>query len=95
MKYMLGLLIIFVVLDGVITNVLINVGIARESNPFLQLLVGNTGFILLKFAGAVLCSFILWDIYRHFPKVALIATRIFVAAYGIIVVWNASLFITA
>ena len=93
MKYLLGVLIIFVVLDGFLTQGLINGGLAREGNPFLQPLVGDVGFIILKAAGALLCAFILWDIYRHFPRVAVIATWCFVAAYGVIVLWNSSLFI--
>ena len=92
-KILLGLLVVFVIADGLITQVLIRDGLAREGNPFLQPLVGESGFILLKAAGALLCAFILWDIYRRFPRVAVIATWCFVAAYGVIVLWNSSLFI--
>ena len=95
MKYLLGLLIVFVISDGLITQLLIDGGLAREGNPFLQPLVGEVGFIILKVVGALLCAFILWDVYRHFPKVAIIATRCFVVAYGVIVLWNTSLFILA
>jgi len=94
-KILLGLLVVFVIADGLITQVLIRDGLAREGNPFLQPLVGESGFILLKAAGALLCAFILWDIYRRFPRVAVIATWCFVAAYGVIVLWNSSLFILA
>ena len=93
MKYLLGLLVVFVVLDGLLTRFLIDGGLGRESNPLLQPLVGENGFIILKAVGALVCAFILWDVYRHFPKVALIATWCFVIAYGIIVLWNSSLFI--
>ena len=92
MKYLLGLLIIFVVADGLLTNSLIEMGIAREGNPFLQPIVGDAGFIVLKAVGALLCAFILWDIYRRLPKVALISTSFFVVFYGVIVLWNSSLF---
>ena len=95
MKYLLLTLIIFVILDGFITEFLVNGGLARESNPFLQPLVGEAGFIILKTVGALLCAFILWDVYRHFPRVAVIATSVFVGAYGIIVVWNSSIFLMA
>ena len=93
MKYLLGLLMIFVVGDGLLTHFLVDGGLAREGNPFLQPLVGDIGFIILKAAGALLCAFILWDIYRHFPRMAVIATWCFVAAYGVIILWNSSLFI--
>jgi len=95
MRYLLGLLVIFVVLDGFLTQGLVNGGLAREGNPLLQPLVGEAGFIVLKVVGALLCAFILWDIYRHFPRVAIIATSCFVVAYGAIVLWNSSLFILA
>ena len=95
MKYLLATLVAFVVLDGLLTELLINGGMAREGNPFLQPLVGDVGFIILKIVGSLLCAFILWDIYKRFPKVAVIATWIAVAGYGIIVVWNSSLFLLA
>ena len=93
MKYLLGLLIVFVILDGLLTQFLVNGGLAREGNPLLQPLVGEAGFIILKVVGALLCAFILWDVYRRFPKVAVIATWCCVVAYGAIVLWNSSLFI--
>ncbi len=93
MKYLLALLVIFVVLDGLLTQGLVNGGLAREGNPLLRPLVGEAGFIVLKVVGALLCAFILWDIYRRFPRVAIIATSCFVVAYGVIVLWNSSLFI--
>ena len=91
MSYLLGLLVAFVIGDGLITNFLVTDGIAREGNPFLQPLVGEAGFIVLKVAGALLCAVILWDIYRRYPRVALISTSFFVVCYGVIVLWNLSL----
>jgi len=95
MKYLLFTLVAFVILDGLLTELLINGGRAREGNPFLQPLVGDIGFMILKVVGALLCAFILWDIYKRFPRVAVITTWIAVAGYGIIVVWNSSLFLLA
>ena len=91
MSYLLGLLVAFVIGDGLLTHFLVTGGIAREGNPFLQPLVGEAGFIVLKVAGALLCAVILWDIYRRYPKVALISTSFFVVCYGVIVLWNLSL----
>ncbi len=95
MKYLLGFLVVLVILDGVLTQGLINGGLAREGNPFLEPLVGEVGFIVLKVVGALVCALILWDVYRHFPRVARIATWFFVVAYGAIVLWNSSIFILA
>ena len=95
MLWLLGVLVAFVILDGIITEALLANGLARESNPFLEPLVGEIGFMLLKIAGSLIVAGILWDVYLHFPKVATIATWIFVWAYGAIVVWNTSLFLIA
>ena len=93
MKYLLGVLVSFVVLDGLVTEFLIDGGLAREGNPFLEPLVGDIGFMILKVVGSLLCAFILWDIYKRFPKVAVAATWIAVAGYGGIIIWNTSLFL--
>jgi hypothetical protein len=95
MKYLLGILVVFVVLDGLLTRFLVDGGLAREGNPLLQRLVGENAFIALKVVGALLCALILWDIYRRFPKLAVIATWCCVVIYGGIVLWNSSVFIPA
>ena len=91
MKYLLGSLVILVVSDGLLTNFLVNGGLAREGNPFLQTIVGDLGFIILKAVGVLLCAFILWDIYRRYPRLALVSTWYFVIGYGVIVLWNSAL----
>jgi hypothetical protein len=91
MVYLLITLVSLVVLDGLLTEYLVPGGKAREANPLLEPLVGQTGFMILKILGALLCAFILWDVYRRYPKVAIIATWVAVAGYGIIVIWNTSL----
>jgi hypothetical protein len=95
MLILLGTLVFFVVLDGLLTELLVARGVVREMNPFLQPLVGDIGFMILKVAGAGLCAAILWDIYRRYPKIASITTWIAVGGYGVIVLWNTSLFIFA
>lgn len=95
MKALLCLLVLFVILDGLLTELLINRGVVREINPFLQPLVGDIGFMVLKAVGSLLCAFILWDIYGRFPRLAAITTWVAVAGYGVIVAWNISLFILA
>ena len=93
MIILLAVLVGFVILDGVLTEILMKRGVAREINPFLQPLVGDVGFMVLKVVGSLLVALILWDIYRRFPRVAVIATWIAVAGYGVIVLWNTSLFL--
>jgi hypothetical protein len=93
MKYLLAVLVSFIILDGLITERLVGGGLAREGNPFLKPLVGDFGFIIVKIAGALICTFILWDVYKRFPKMAVAATWCFVAAYGLILAWNSSFFL--
>ncbi len=90
MKYLLSILVVFVVLDGLLTRFLIDGGLAREGNPFLQSLVGENTFIIIKVIGALLCAFILWDINKRFPRLARVATWCCVVFYGGIVLWNTS-----
>jgi hypothetical protein len=91
MKYLLGVMVLFVLLDGLVTEYLVRVGLAREGNPLLQPLVGNIGFMVVKAGGALLCTLILWDVYKRFPRIAIGATWCFVLAYAVILAWNSSI----
>ena len=82
-------------LNGLLSNFLIKGGLGREGNPFLQPMVGDAGFIVIKVVGVLICAVILWDIYRRFRKLALISTSFFVIFYALIVLWNLSLFAMA
>lgn len=93
--YLLSALVALVVADGLMTNFLVGKGAAREANPILEPIVGQTGFMILKIVGALLCAFILWDVYRRFPRVGIIASWIAVIGYAVIVAWNASLILLA
>jgi len=93
MKYLLGLLVGFEILDGVMSYFLVRGGLGREGNPFLQPIVGEVSFLVLKVVGGLICALILWDIYKRFPRVALISTSCFVAFYVVIVVWNLGVFL--
>jgi hypothetical protein len=93
MVYLLGLLAVFIISDGLLTHALVGNGL-REGNPLLVPLVTQGNLMVLKLVGTVICIIILWDLYRRFPKVALITTSCFVVAYGAIVFWNFHLFLT-
>ncbi len=92
MKYLLGLLAGFIVSDGLLTYFLVRHGLGREGNPFLLPIVGGDSFLVLKVVSAILAVLILWDIYRRFPRLALVSTSCFVVVYGMIVFWNLGLF---
>lgn len=92
MKYLLGLLVGFEILDGVLSHFLIRSGLGREGNPFLQPIVGEVNFLILKVVGGLICALILWDIHKRLPRVALITTSCFVVFYAAIVSWNLGVF---
>jgi hypothetical protein len=93
MKQLLTVLVLFVIMDGLVTEYLVGGGLAREGNPLLEPLVGNVGFMLVKTAGALVCTYILWDVYKRFPRIAVGTTWCFVAVYGLILAWNSSIFL--
>ena len=93
MRYLLGLLVLLNIADGVISYFLIDLGKGSEANPFLLHMVGEPAFMIIKVIGVLLCALLLWDIHRRYPRVAFVSTSCFVAFYAVIVVWNSSLFL--
>lgn len=95
MKLLLAILSILVIADGVVTNILVEAGIAREVNPLMQPFAGSGSLILVKLAGAMVCSVILLDIYRRYPGFGRLATACLAGLYGLIVIWNLGMLLTA
>lgn len=91
-RRLLAALIALVVSDGVITHFLISNGLGWEANPFLRNLVGHENFLVIKVVGVLLAVFILWDIYKHWPRLAVISSWCFVGLYSGIIAWNLSVF---
>jgi len=89
---LLIVLVALVVADGVITRFLIMHQLGVEANPFLKAWVRSDLLLVLKLAGAAVAAFILWRIYKMRPKVALVATLIFTAAYALLIIWNIIVF---
>jgi len=87
-KYLLCTLVALVAADGLISQFLVRSGLGREGNPFLRNWVGEGNFLAIKVVGALVCSLILWDIYKRWPKLVLISSSAFVAVYTGIVLWN-------
>jgi len=88
MSYLLGALITLVVSDGLISHFLVRHGLGREGNPFLETLVGEWNFLVIRVLAVLLCAFILWDIYKRRSRLAVITTLCFVVLYTGIVLWN-------
>ena len=89
-RYVLLLLVSLILADGVITEYLIDSGLAWESNPFLRGPLANGSFMLVKTIGCLLVVLLMVNIYRQQPKWAVVASWIFVFVYTGIVYWNLS-----
>ena len=81
------------VLDAVLTHFLVKNNLGTEGNPLLAPIVGGPLFFVVKFLGALLAAFILWDIYRRNRKLGLRATTCLVAVLTLIVFWNTGVFL--
>ncbi len=94
-RYLVVLLVALVLADGVMTEFLVERGLAREGNPFLHSLLVSGNLMLFKLAGAIVCALILWDVYRRHPNLAFAGTLLLVAGYSAIVYWNIFSFVVA
>lgn len=88
MKRLIVLLAALVIADAMVTEFMVGNGFGREGNPFLEGLVGEKAFILLKIGGALLVAFLLWDMYKRWPKLAVIGASGMAFCYSAIVIWN-------
>ena len=93
MKYILGVLVLLVVADGVVTNLLIKQDIAYEGNPLLSNIAGGWGLIIAKIVGVLLAALILWDISRCYHRIAFWTGTAFLLIYAAIMAWNLRLLI--
>ena len=93
MKNVLVILVALVVADGIVSQFLVNYQLGYEWNPFLQALVGQDYFLLIKLAGALICVLILWDIHKTRPRAALASSLFFVVFYTVLVYWNVGIYL--
>jgi hypothetical protein len=87
-RILLGSLFAAIVADGVITRYLVNHGLAREGNPFLEYWVLEDKLLSFKILGGLLAVFALWNIYRRKPIVSVIIASVFLLGYIGIICWN-------
>jgi len=87
-RYLLCLLFSLVVADGIISNFIVQNGLGREGNPFIQSIVGQTSFIFLKLSAAFISALILWKVFRQHTRLGLVSIIFFVMLYTAILWWN-------
>ncbi len=90
-KFILSALLLLNILDGLVTNTLIKSDIAHEGNLVLISVAGGPRLIVVKFVGVLLAAAVLWDIYRHHPRLSFWTSVAFAVIYCGIVAWNLNL----
>lgn len=88
MKFLVPLLVILEVIDGILTYSGVAKGLVGEANPLIQSFVGTGNFLLMKVSGALLCALLLWLIFRRFPRLSLVATSGILLFYAVVFTWN-------
>lgn len=92
---LLAILISLVTSDGILSNFLINKGLAIEANPVMRGWVGSIDFLAIKLAGGFLAAILLWDFSRRHPKIAFVSAICCVIFYTAIIYWNLITFVVA
>jgi hypothetical protein len=92
MKQLLGIMSGLNISDGLFTDYAVNNEIVKEANSLMKAFVFGGDFVLLKIAGAILCSLALWLVYKRFPRTALAATSFIVLVYSVVLTLNIVVF---
>lgn len=90
MGFLIPLLVALETADGVLTYSAVGKDLVREANPVMQNIVGTGNFLVMKIAGGLLCAFLLWMVYKRFPRISLISTSAIVIFYAAVLTWNLS-----
>lgn len=92
---LLCVLVVLVIGDGLVSHFVVTGRLGHEGNPLLQMWVGGEAFLVVKAIGALVCAFLLWDMYRRWSGLAVASTWAFVLAYAGIVAWNLAVLLGA
>jgi hypothetical protein len=93
MKYLLPILSGLEISDGVFTDFAVGQGLVKEANPLMASIVSEDLFLFLKVAGALICTGILWLVYKKYPGVARTVSSAIIVFYIAVLAWNASIFL--
>ena len=74
--------------DGVITQVFVGNGVAREFNPLMINSINQGSFLIIKVIGLLLCVACLWLVGRKFPGIATTVAAVIAVFYAAILTWN-------
>ena len=88
MIFMLLMMAQFQLWDGIITDVFVRGGLAREANALMAGFVYGGDFLLLKIVSTVILALALWAIYKRFPRLAIFTTASVAVFYLGVITWN-------
>ena len=92
MKFILVLMVMLQLWDGVITQVFTSNGMAQEGNPMMMSLVSSGNFLVFKIIGVALAATALWFTYRYLPRLSKVAGSCIAVFYAGVIAWNFTVF---
>jgi len=92
MKFVLALMVIFQLWDGIITQVFTGNGLAQEGNPIMVGMVTSGNFLVFKIIGISLAAAALWLTYKYLPGLSKIAASSIAIFYAGVIAWNFAVF---
>jgi len=90
-NYLLGLIGMFELLDGLLTSWAIKSQHVLEGNLFVSAISGSWYYLFIKMLGGVVSITALWMVGKRFPKIGIFATSIIFVFYAGVLTWNATI----
>ncbi len=88
MNFVLLLMAIFQLWDGIITQVFTSSGIAHEGNPLMMGIVGSGNFLMFKIVGIGVAAAALWFAYKYLPRLSKVTASCITIFYAGVIAWN-------
>jgi hypothetical protein len=78
--------------DGIITQVFVINGLAKEANPLMAPFVLGGNFLLIKLLGIAALLLVLWIMSKRFPRIAVASASCISIYYIAVITWNFMVF---
>ena len=88
MLFALLLLAQFQLWDGIMTQLFVSSGLAREANSIIAPLINDGGFLAFKLLGIAALLPLLWLIHKRYPRVAFTTACCLSIFYIGVISWN-------
>ena len=88
MPYLLGLLVVCQILDGLFTRIYVGSGLIQDMNPLVAIAAQQNLFLVIKIAGAGACAALLWLVSKRYRNLAMITAGTIAIFYAVILSWN-------